>query len=108
MTLPLPRRQHRETLGPRALEWLASHGTTLFWYLDLGVDPEQARKFLDLHRDDFLIQWARDYPGSRPPLWWKYEAPEPRKRLGGTGTPDRWITGADLGKAGILGNAVEC
>jgi hypothetical protein len=27
------------------------------------------------------------YPGTRPARWWRYDAPEPRRRLGGIGTP---------------------
>ena len=30
--------------------------------------------------------WARENPGTRPTCWWKFTAPQPRRRLGGTGT----------------------
>ena len=55
-------------------------------------------------RDEILADWIVDAPGSRPSFWWKLDAPrqplgnfpgcyydgklpEPRHRLGGTGTP---------------------
>lgn len=37
-------------------------------------------------RDVVLAQWTREHPGTRPTLWWRFNAPEPRRRLGGTGT----------------------
>jgi hypothetical protein len=57
----------------------------------------------NLHKDVIIAEHAKDFPGSRPPLWWQYSAPrspigtykgcaydgtlpEPRKRLGGVGT----------------------
>jgi hypothetical protein len=30
---------------------------------------------------------VKRWPGTRPARWWEYSAPEPRRRLGGTGTP---------------------
>lgn len=64
------------------------------------VDPKQLwRQVADI----VLEQWIRASPGTRPLAWWKYDAPrwteaelpphyrerlpEPRRRLGGTGTP---------------------
>lgn len=51
-----------------------------------------------------MQRWVREHPGTRPSLWWRFEAPrqtedvhpgwdfdpakpEPRRRVGGTGTP---------------------
>ncbi len=34
---------------------------------------------------DALETWIADWPGSRPKCWWRYSAPEPRRRLGGVG-----------------------
>jgi hypothetical protein len=56
------------------------------------------------HRDVILTEHIKQYPGTRPALWWRYDAPrlpvatfprsyydgklpEPRKRTGGTGSP---------------------
>jgi hypothetical protein len=37
---------------------------------------------------DVLEVWTAALPGTRPPLWWRYDVPEPgRCRLGGIGTP---------------------
>jgi hypothetical protein len=58
----------------------------------------------NLHQDVILAEHVKTSPGTRPALWWKYTAPrlpigtfpgcyydgqlpEPRKRVGGTGTP---------------------
>lgn len=32
-----------------------------------------------------LEEWIAKYPGTRPWAWWRYDAPEPRRRIGGTG-----------------------
>ncbi len=37
-------------------------------------------------KDGILKAWIVDAPGTRPSHWWKFEAPEPRRRLGGVGT----------------------
>jgi hypothetical protein len=34
-----------------------------------------------------VAECADEHPGTRPALWWQYDAPEPRKRLGCVGTP---------------------
>jgi hypothetical protein len=39
------------------------------------------------HGDDLLAEWIADHPGTRPWAWWRFDAPEPRHRLGGVGTP---------------------
>ena len=39
------------------------------------------------HREEILEDFIDENPGRRPWAWWKYDAPEPRLRLGGTGTP---------------------
>jgi hypothetical protein len=71
------------------------------------MDTRQAWQAL---REDILERWVRQHPGTRPYGWWAYDAPrwrredlparcrnlgdvflrqlaEPRKRLGGVGTP---------------------
>src|SRR5437667_12898333 len=40
----------------------------------------------NLHRDTILIEHVKENPGTRPALFWQFDASEPRKRLGGTGT----------------------
>ncbi len=31
--------------------------------------------------------WVVDNPGSRPPLWWRHDASEPRRHISGSGRP---------------------
>jgi hypothetical protein len=33
--------------------------------------------------------WVEENPGTRPKCWWKFTAPQPRRRLGGTGATKR-------------------
>lgn len=35
-----------------------------------------------------LRLWPAQRPGTRPRLWWAFEAPEDRKQVGGTGHPE--------------------
>jgi hypothetical protein len=62
-----------------------------------------------LHKEVILDEHIKTAPGTRPRLWWEFDAPrwldeyrnglfdhelpEPRKRLGGTGTPDYEVLG---------------
>jgi hypothetical protein len=39
------------------------------------------------HAEAIVQHHIRKAPGTRPLRWWQYDAPEPRRRLGGTGTP---------------------
>jgi hypothetical protein len=36
---------------------------------------------------EVLAEWMREHPGTRPFAWWRFQAPEPRRRVGGIGTP---------------------
>jgi hypothetical protein len=62
------------------------------------------KQLWELHRGVILTEHVKENPGTRPALWWRYDAPrlpvsafpgcwydgqlpEPRLRLGGTGTP---------------------
>ena len=36
---------------------------------------------------EILARWITKWPGTRPSCWWRFDAPEPRRRLGGHGTP---------------------
>jgi hypothetical protein len=54
------------------------------------------------HGPEILARWMEQHPGTRPTCWWDFEAPrgawpglyydgefaEPRRRVGGRGTPD--------------------
>lgn len=39
------------------------------------------------HQSRVLDEHIAEYPGTRPLRWWQFSAPEPRRRLGGAGTP---------------------
>ena len=39
------------------------------------------------HGPAILTSWIEAKPGTRPSCWWKFDAPENRRRLGGTGDP---------------------
>jgi hypothetical protein len=39
------------------------------------------------HAEAVVQHHIRRAPGTRPLRWWQYDAPEPRRRLGGIGTP---------------------
>ena len=49
-----------------------------------GPEAEYRREAWELCREALMTEAT---PGTRPAGWWDYEAPEPRRRLGGTGTP---------------------
>ena len=66
-------------------------------------DDEARRRAWFAHREELLQAWTADPPdqdhrgdlgqpllggaGSRPWAWWRYEAPESRRQVGGEGTP---------------------
>lgn len=45
-----------------------------------------------------VAEFAEQHPGMRPAHWWAVDAPEPRRRVGGVGTPqhERLATGLSL------------
>lgn len=67
-------------------------------------------------RNEILDEWVRERPGTRPRVWWRYEAPGPRRRVGGTGQaahevsahvevyewglPTYWVSQADVDERG--------
>jgi hypothetical protein len=59
--------------------------------LDYDDEPSRwgpgPRELWAAHRDMVLPLWVREHPGTRPRLWWLCDAPELRRRLGGTGMP---------------------
>ena len=54
---------------------------------DYRSDNDPAQAAWGDHRDVLLEDWIKHNPGTRPFAWWKYDAPEPRWRAGGTGDP---------------------
>jgi hypothetical protein len=66
------------------------------------VQPTKARRLWEENREEVLAYYLEHFPGRRPPLWWRYDAPrqplgahpgsyydgkreEPRLRLSGAG-----------------------
>ena len=99
----MPKRQRsqftrREALSADAEAWLNDEPHSPFY------KPDDAESFWSEHSERIVAEHVDECPGSRPPRWWEYDAPrsplgtyrnrfydgklpEPRKRLGGTGTP---------------------
>jgi hypothetical protein len=46
--------------------------------------------------EQIVADWAQDNPGTRPLAWWRFDAPEPRKRLGGIGTAEHEVLATAL------------
>lgn len=65
------------------------------WFLDRALEPAEAlcmspkriARYWKVHGAGIVAEYADQRPGERPAAWWRWTAPEPRKRLGGTGTP---------------------
>ena len=74
----------------------------------LGVHNEGLREPWETYGGEIVERWVAEYPGTRPTSWWRFDAPrwrpddpresdayyvrdellpQPRLRLGGTGTP---------------------
>ncbi len=75
----------------------------------LEHDDVRNAQLWNLHRDVILAEHVKEIPGIRPALFWQHDAPrlpmgtfpgwfidgklpEPRKRIGGTGTPAYEVT----------------
>jgi hypothetical protein len=73
--------------------------------------------------DDIVKEHIATSPGTRPERWWSYSAPEPRRRLGGIGTPCHerlahvlrlqlgvpvdWIMADDVSTYELIGSPLE-
>ncbi len=89
------------------------------WLYHTALDPDPVQAEWRSVRSQVLRSWIATHPGTRPYAWWCYEAPEPRRRVGGTGTPKHevmkyvpalvfgipkyWVTQDDVGLPGIFG-----
>ncbi len=88
MTMKRPHRrprQHRAEIPADLINYLKDEPGIprdfYFW------EERDIRAAWDEVQESILADWIDRYPGRRPRFWWKFEAPEPRQRLGGTGTP---------------------
>ena len=44
---------------------------------------DDARSAWEAGRDNILATWTIERPGTRPPGWWRFDAPERRRRVDG-------------------------
>ena len=44
-------------------------------------DEDLARKAWEANEGAILEDWIREHPGTRPFAWWRWSAPEPRRRM---------------------------
>ena len=42
----------------------------------------------DVYRDEVVADWIKKHPCTRPFAFWKFDAPEPRKQISGSGDVD--------------------
>jgi hypothetical protein len=76
----------RPQLTQGEIDWLLdgeNPDDLLYWLFD----DTRGKLLWEAHRQWALKEFCRHNPGRRPWPWWKFEAPEPRRRLGGIGTP---------------------
>lgn len=102
--MPIRRRidKRREDITEEQEAWLNGDdkGAVFFKFLP----DDELLAFWNLHSERIVAEHVARYPGSRPVRWWDYDAPrlplgtypgcywdgelsEPRKRIGGVGTP---------------------
>jgi hypothetical protein len=87
-TPALKRREQREHLSIAARRWLIAEDFRSAWFYLTFRGSEEARRKFWREYSDMVVRWhARHWPGTRPRLWWRYDSPQPRRRVGGIGTP---------------------
>jgi hypothetical protein len=104
VTAPLPVLERLPSVSITARRWLLGcdpwtddddvvhHSAIVRWeHLVIGhgasgLDARLAAFWRE--HEQIVVAWhVRHWPGTRPLRWWEYSSPEPRKRLGGRGTP---------------------
>jgi len=84
----------RYLLGNLSTEELKEHYSTNpdYWECFFMQWPEPAggyeRRIWDEYREELLQEYTSHFPGYRPPAFWRWDAAEPRLRLGGVGEVD--------------------
>jgi hypothetical protein len=74
----------KQQLNPDAEAWLNNDECGFFKFLGEGF----LRQLWSEHGERLVEEHVAEFPGTRPARWYQFDAPEPRKRLGGIGTPD--------------------
>ncbi len=75
--------KRRLALPADVLDYFAERSCTRPPLLFFGDELE----LWDVVRDDVVAEWVIERAGTRPAVWWRHDAPEPRQRLGGRGDP---------------------
>jgi hypothetical protein len=62
--------------------------------MEILIEDDQEEPIWRTWGPAVLARWIQERPGTRPSLWWKYQAPrlQPRKRVGGVGKT-KWEAG---------------
>lgn len=97
-----------------------TEGRSALAAVEFFQEPDDLREIWKKIRDEILADWVIEFPGTRPSAWWKWDAPEPRQRIGGIGTvksdflayvatfhcgiPTGWASQALLTKGWPIGN----
>jgi hypothetical protein len=84
--MPSKRRvdKKRAVLSGEAIDWLeGGKGGSWFFF---QTEEERAALWRE-YGPEIVEEHIGEAPGMRPRLWWKYDAPGPRQRVGGVGTP---------------------
>jgi hypothetical protein len=76
--------KRREELSAEAEAWLRGDDHVVFAYFETTDD---LAALWGEHGAAIVAEHVGEAPGTRPRRWWQYDAPEPRRRLGGVGTP---------------------
>lgn len=72
-------RNRRAEIDPAVIAFLNDRGPEVFeWDDEIRIAWGQLR-------DEIVASWAEQRPGTRPTAWWRFDASEPRRRVGGTG-----------------------
>jgi hypothetical protein len=66
--------------------WLISAENNHWYYRQVLLNSSLEMIWRE-HRVAVLTHWVLRHPGSRPRLWWRWDATSPRLRLGGKGEP---------------------
>jgi len=80
----LKRRKPKKKEKPSLLRFLSDESEEFY---EIFMHEDEFRSAWEKHREDILREHVEKLPGTRPRAWWRFDAPGPRKRLGGIGTP---------------------
>jgi hypothetical protein len=53
--------------------------------LEAGIGEVTLEELWRRHKDAVLAAWVEERPGSRPSCWWRWDAKEGRRKVGGAG-----------------------